>query len=135
MDIRSKRAGRWTPPATEMEAMRSWRGLLKSGGVGRWEREAAAIAIKATRQTWLLVLETWQQEWYERFAHNQPAGTDFDEFVYVDGEIRRLRRALSIKPTPDQVREQTRRRVQAFRERQRRNRPGARNDFQGKAAT
>ena len=92
--------------------MRSRRGLLKSGGVGRWEREAAATAIRATRQTWLSVLE--------RFAHNQPAGTDFDEFVYVDGQIKRLRRALGIKPTPDQVREQTRRRVQAFRERQRR---------------
>ncbi len=55
----------------------------------------------------------------ERLAHKKPRPRDFDALVYLSMEIKRLRRALKIKPSPHQVREQTRRRVQAYRARQR----------------
>ena len=104
------------------QATRRWSALIKSGGVLHWERvavaEAKARALQDTRVEWLEVFERWEREWHDRFAHRKPRDRDYDEIVYVGLEIKRLRRLLRIKPTPETIREQTRRRVAAWRERQ-----------------
>jgi len=60
----------------EMAAMRDLDGLLASGGVQRWEDEAAADAIRKTRKMWLSVIEGWQVDWHKHFAHRKPTAND-----------------------------------------------------------
>lgn len=100
----------------EIEAMRDWGSLVRSGGIQRWEQEAIAEALKVTRQQWLDVLEGWEHDW----SHKEPRGAhERFEVAAIRGEITRLRRLLGVKASKATVREQTRRRVQAFRDRKR----------------
>jgi hypothetical protein len=110
----------------EMRAMRDWQSLIRSGGIPRWERAAVAAAtaaaLKDTRNMWLEVLEDWERQWEGRFSvkkksRKKPRRQDWNEIVYITGEIKRLRRLLSIKPSREEVRRQTRERVRAFRAR------------------
>jgi hypothetical protein len=110
----------------EMRAMADWQSLVKSGGIPRWERAAVAAAtaaaLKDTRNMWLEVLEDWERQWEERFSvknksRKKPRRSDWNEIVYITGEIKRLRRLLGIKPSREEVRRQTRERVRAFRAR------------------
>ena len=105
---------------SEIEAMGSVHDLVHSGGVRRWEREAAVVAVRSTRKMWLGRLEHLQRDWRERLAATaEPSRADRSEGAYLKREIARLRRALRIKPPPELVREQTRLRVRAHRQRRR----------------
>jgi hypothetical protein len=68
-------------------------------------------AIRSERELWLPRLVHWRE------AHGDDPGVR----AVLDGEIKRLRRTLGIRiqRTPDELREHTRRRVQAYRKRQR----------------
>ena len=109
----SRKARLWEGP--EYVAMGSVYDLVHSGGVPRWEREAAAAAVRSTRKIWLVRLENMQQNLQEHTAEEPNALMDG---AYLIGEIARLRRLLGIKPSPELVREQTRERVRAYRQRQ-----------------
>ena len=76
-------------------------------------KEAAEQAIRETREEWLPRLE-------EARASLDPKTADLLALVTLDAEIRRLRRSLGIKPTPDEIRARTRERVRLHRERKRR---------------
>ncbi|MGE5242298.1 MAG: hypothetical protein ACM3NI_11680 [Bacteroidota bacterium] len=124
MSSAREKVARVIPDLTpEISAMRNWANLLEAGGVRRFEREAVAAAkahaLEVTRRTWLDVLERWESEWFDRFLHKKPRDRDYDEIAYVTLEIQTLRRALRIKPSAETVRQQTRDRVRAYRERQR----------------
>ena len=71
-------------------------------------------AIRSEREYWLPQLEQWHA-----------AADDGWIASILKREIKRLRRALGIKRTPELVREQARRRVQAYRERRRQHAEGA----------
>lgn len=107
----------------EVIAMRDFDSMMQIGTVREWERvavaEATERALNSVRTAWLRTLERWSSEWYARFMHRKPRARDFDQISYINAEIRRLRRALGVKPTPEQVREQTRDRTAAWRKRQR----------------
>ena len=102
----------------EIQAMGSPAGFIASGGMPRWEREAAKAAVEAVRRQWLDVLERFDADVLVRYERD-PDSVDWREVVAVSRELRRLRRALGIKPTPETRREQTLRRVRAYRERKR----------------
>jgi hypothetical protein len=78
-------------------------------GMAFYEREAAARAVRETRQEWLPLLEEWL------------AKTDnLIERVMLAGEIRRLRRLLGIITNDDEARRAaTRERVRQHRARKR----------------
>ena len=120
MPARKKRDAA-TGVISEMMAMRSFTHLMHSGGVQHWERVSVAVAteqvLTTTRQAWLRTLERWSAAWYERFMRKKPRDRDFTEITIINSEIKRLRRALGIRPTAAAVREQTRRRTAAWRER------------------
>ena len=85
-----------------------------AGGMSKIEwlagQRARDEAIRNEREFWLPRLESWREE------HRD----DPRLRAALDQEINRLRRTLGIKQrTPDEIREQTRRRVQAYRKRQR----------------
>ena len=109
----------------EILAMTDWRRLLQSGGVRHWERaavkQATAQALATTRRMWLDVLERWKHQWYERrLATNRKARKrDYDEILYIELELKRLRRHLHLRQPIEDTRRATRDRVRAFRERQR----------------
>jgi len=91
--------------------------FLATGGVTGRERAAAEQAIAAERAFWLPILEGWA-------ASLSTEESDLYALVYLDGEIRRLRRLLRLPAAPSaeasaRRREQTRERVRRFRERQR----------------
>ena len=85
--------------------------LFEAGGVYRLEQEAAAQAIRETREFWLGVLEDW-------LAKDDSDPLDRDRF-FVGLEIRRLRRVLGLRPSDDERRTQNRERVRRHRERRR----------------
>jgi hypothetical protein len=83
--------------------------FIRGGGMGRIEwiagQRAHDAAIRAERELWLPRLERWL-----RHASGPRA-------ALLTMEIKRLRRCLGIKPSPEHVREQTRQRVRNFRRR------------------
>ena len=80
------RSTRW-PARAEMVAMSSVAGLTRSGGVQRWETEAANEAIRATRLAWLPVLERWQADWHER-ARRKPTAAGLRDGVFSPARSR-----------------------------------------------
>jgi hypothetical protein len=111
--------------APRPNAMSDWQRLLQSGGVKHWERaavkEATAQALTITRRMWFDALEAWKRQWYERrTATNRKASKrDYDEIMYIELELKRLRRHLHLQQPIEDTRRATRDRVRAYRERQR----------------
>jgi hypothetical protein len=94
--------------------------FFNAGGMGSVEREAAERAITKERLSWLPILEAWA-------AALDADKDDLFAIIYLDSEIRRLRRTLGLPPSvsPNAVerrRQQTRERVRRYRERQRQSR-------------
>jgi hypothetical protein len=95
-----------------------WKTFIQRGGVRQLEHEAAAAAVRDVQALWLGTLTDWQQQEIEQLHHTPRSNLQL--LAYLTSEVKRLRRALSIRPSPAVVREQTRKRVQTYRERQRR---------------
>ena len=100
----------------EFAAAQSPDALRRSGRVAHWEQEAAAQAIRQTRERWLDILEGWQT------ALSVDSDVDADIVAralrYVTGEIERLHRKLGIRQSIETRRAKTLERVRRFRERQ-----------------
>jgi len=105
----------------ELLAKRSIDELIAGGGVERFEREAVAEALLSTRKLWLSVLEAQRSTLEANYgmrlrAHPRKRGPEAElddertafALAYLDSEIERLKRCLSIKPTPDETRTRTR---------------------------
>src|SRR5262245_54775749 len=105
----------------EQLAKRSIDELIAAGGVEQFEREAIADALFSTRKLWLSVLEAQRSTLETSYglrlrAHpgKRGRGSELEDertafaLAYLDLEIRRLKRCLGIKPTPDETRTQTR---------------------------
>jgi hypothetical protein len=86
---------------------------VTSGGIRAQER----LGVEAVRRHWHGIFRQWQREWFKRFAHKNPKIQDLNEVYLIALQIKHLRRHLGIRPTPDEVRQQTRLRVRAHRER------------------
>jgi hypothetical protein len=73
------------------------------------------------RLAWLETLELWKRQWYERrlASKRKARKRDYDEIMYIELELRRLRRHLHLQQPIENTRRATRNRVRAFRERQR----------------
>jgi hypothetical protein len=94
--------------------------LMTAGGIDSQEYIAAEKAIEETRKKWLPILEGFRErEFRERVTQKEPSSDDLLVIAFLDEEIQRLRRLLRLGPSPELVREQTRERVQRFRQRQR----------------
>jgi hypothetical protein len=89
--------------------------LRKAGGPERLAQRAAEQAVTEERKHWLELLLNIKAT---LDACNDP--DDFDDRVYVEMQIKELRRRLGIATPIETVRAQTRERVRRFRERQRR---------------
>ena len=89
--------------------------LLSTGGIAAREHAAAERAIAEERRSWLPMLESWA-------AALKPED-DLQTRVWLDAEIRRLRRALRMPPplpstdALERRRQQTRERVRRHRQR------------------
>ena len=90
--------------------------IIKAGGIGRLADQAA---LNARRKVWREYLDELE-ETAEDIEANPDAYTPI-EIAVVRGNIRRMRRRLGIKTTPDPEKRRalTRERVRRFRERQR----------------
>jgi hypothetical protein len=80
--------------------------FLRAGGMRAIEEEAAATAVADARERWLPTLRDW---------HAKAKGAVRS---LLAGEITRLRRTLG-RPTPEELRAQTRERVRRFRAKRR----------------
>jgi hypothetical protein len=83
--------------------------FVRRGGIVRLENEAAKEAVTAVRRQWLAVLQVWLKA----------GGLAPDVAAAVKSDIRRIRRALGLPPTVAHLRALNRKRVRAYRERQR----------------
>jgi|SRR6516164_2475380 len=107
----------------EILAMSDWQRLLQSGGVKHWERvavkEATTQALAVTRRMWFDRLETWKREWWERrmASKRKALKREINELLYIEMELKRLRRHLHLRQPIEDTRRATRDRVRAFRER------------------
>src|SRR5436305_956057 len=86
--------------------------FVRQGGIRRREADAgakaAAEAMEAERRYWLPKLERWLKQ------GENPVGP-----YSLASDIKRIRRALGLPPQVRRVRELTRLRVRAYRQRQR----------------
>ena len=107
---RGNRRSGWGVQQRERPYPISGADFVQSGGMRRLEHRAAFHAAKraidAERRHWLPRLIAWSN------TAEHPGVR-----ILLEQEIKRLRRALGVKTSKKTIREQTRRRVQAFRRR------------------
>jgi hypothetical protein len=87
--------------------------FVRQGGIVRLENEAAKEAVADVRRYWLPTLQRWLK-----------AGDLTPEVAdAIAADVKRTRRALGLPPTVAHLRALNRKRVQAYRERQRSKQP------------
>ena len=82
------------------------RELVAAGGPNAVARNATAAAARQEMEFWLKLLERMKQEYLDTRGR-----------MMCSRYIRNLRRKLGIRPSKEEIREQTRLRVRRFRER------------------